>query len=74
MAVPVIQQIRVGAYIMKQRLRGADKYPLVLMLEPLFKCNLACPGCGKIDYEKNILDKQLSARDCLAAVGTLRLA
>ena len=43
-AVPIIQQVRVGAYIMKQRLKGREKYPLVLMLEPLFRCNLACPG------------------------------
>jgi hopanoid biosynthesis associated radical SAM protein HpnH len=67
-AVPVIQQARVGAYILKNRLLGRDKYPLVLMLEPLFRCNLACPGCGKIDYEDEILNKRLSVADCLAAV------
>jgi hopanoid biosynthesis associated radical SAM protein HpnH len=68
MAVPIIQQARVGAYIMKQRLMGVDKYPLVLMLEPLFRCNLACPGCGKIDYEKDVLNKRLSSEQCLQAV------
>ena len=68
MAVPVIQQIRVGSYIMKQRIKGVEKYPLVLMLEPLFRCNLACPGCGKIDYEDKILNKRLSAQQCLDAV------
>ena len=68
MAVPVIQQIRVGSYIMKQRFKGVEKYPLVLMLEPLFRCNLACPGCGKIDYEDKILNKRLSAQQCLDAV------
>lgn len=68
MAVPVIQQIRVGAYVFKQRLKNNDRYPLVLMLEPLFRCNLACPGCGKIDYEDNILNKRLSVEDCLQAV------
>ena len=68
MAVPLIQQIRVGAYIMKQRVAGRDKYPLVLMLEPLFRCNLACPGCGKIDYEADILNKRLSVEECLGAV------
>ena len=68
MAVPLIQQIRVGAYVFKQRLKKNDRYPLVLMLEPLFRCNLACPGCGKIDYEENILDKRLSVEDCLNAV------
>jgi hopanoid biosynthesis associated radical SAM protein HpnH len=67
-AVPLIQQIRVGAYVFKQRLKKNDRYPLVLMLEPLFRCNLACPGCGKIDYEENILDKRLSVEDCLNAV------
>jgi hopanoid biosynthesis associated radical SAM protein HpnH len=67
-AVPLIQQIRVGAYVFKQRLKNVERYPLVLMLEPLFRCNLACPGCGKIDYEENILDKRLSVEDCLNAV------
>ena len=68
MAVPLIQQLRVGSYIMKQKLLGRDKYPLVLMLEPLFRCNLACPGCGKIDYPKPILDRRLSLEQCLEAV------
>ena len=68
MAVPLIQQIRGGAYVVKQRLKGVDKYPLVLMLEPLFRCNLACPGCGKIDYPDPILNKRLSVRECLDAV------
>jgi hopanoid biosynthesis associated radical SAM protein HpnH len=66
--IPLIQQIRVGAYILGKRLRGIDRYPLVLMLEPLFRCNLACPGCGKIDYEDSILNRRLSVEDCLAAV------
>lgn len=68
MAVPLIQQARVGAYILKQKLMGNERYPLVLMLEPLFRCNLACPGCGKIDYPKAILDKRLSVEECLQAV------
>ncbi|TVR96972.1 MAG: adenosyl-hopene transferase HpnH [Rhodospirillales bacterium] len=68
MGIPLIQQIRVGAYVVGKRLRGVDRYPLVLMLEPLFRCNLACPGCGKIDYEDDILNKRLSVEDCLAAV------
>ncbi len=67
-AVPFIQQLRVGSYIFKQKLLGRDKYPLVLMLEPLFRCNLACPGCGKIDYPKPILDRRLSLAECLEAV------
>ncbi len=68
MSVPVIQQVRVGAYILAQKLRGNRRYPLVLMLEPLFRCNLACPGCGKIDYDDSILNKRLSVAECLQAV------
>ncbi len=68
MAVPLIQKLRVGAYILRQRIKGIEKYPLVLMLEPLFRCNLACAGCGKIDYEDDILNKRLSVQECLDAV------
>ncbi|PCJ58673.1 MAG: hopanoid biosynthesis associated radical SAM protein HpnH [Rhodospirillaceae bacterium] len=68
MPVPLIQQARVGAYVLKQRLRGTKRYPLVLMLEPLFRCNLACAGCGKIDYPAEILNKRLSVKECLDAV------
>jgi hopanoid biosynthesis associated radical SAM protein HpnH len=67
LAVPLIQQLRVGAYIMKQRIRGNARYPLVLMLEPLFRCNLACPGCGKIDYPDEILNRRLSVEECIEA-------
>jgi hopanoid biosynthesis associated radical SAM protein HpnH len=67
-SIPLIQKLRVGGYIVKQKLRGRKRYPLVLMLEPLFRCNLACAGCGKIDYPKPILDRQLSVQDCLDAV------
>ena len=52
MAVPLIQGFKVGSYIAWQKLRGVKRFPLVLMLEPLFQCNLACAGCGKIDYPK----------------------
>ncbi len=68
MGIPILQQVRVGAYILSKKLRGIERYPLVLMLEPLFRCNLACAGCGKIDYEDSILNKRLSLADCLAAV------
>lgn len=68
MGIPLIQQLRVGGYILSQRLRGRDKYPLVLMLEPLFRCNLACPGCGKIDYPDSILNQRLSVDECVQAV------
>ncbi|MCC7047596.1 MAG: hopanoid biosynthesis associated radical SAM protein HpnH, partial [Alphaproteobacteria bacterium] len=53
---------------MKQRLLGRQRFPLVLMLEPLFRCNLACAGCGKIDYPDEIRNKRLSVKECLDAV------
>jgi hopanoid biosynthesis associated radical SAM protein HpnH len=68
MGIPVIQQLRVGAYILKQKILGRKKYPLVLMLEPLFRCNLACAGCGKIDYPKEILNQRLSIQECIDSV------
>jgi len=68
MGVPLIQQYRVGRYIIGQKIRRVKRYPLVLMLEPLFRCNLACAGCGKIDYPEEILDKRLSFADCMAAI------
>src|SRR3954447_22499541 len=67
MAVPFLKEMRIGAYILGQKLRGRQRYPLVLMLEPLFRCNLACFGCGKIDYPDEILDRRLSAKECLEA-------
>ena len=60
MAVPLFQGLKVGQYIAGKRLRGIKRYPLVLMLEPLFQCNLACAGCGKIDYPKETLQKRVS--------------
>jgi len=68
MGIPLRQQIKVGAYILRQHLAGRKRYPLVLMLEPLFRCNLACAGCGKIDYPDPILNKRLSVQECLDAV------
>ncbi len=68
MAIPLHQALRVGAYVVKQHLLGRKRYPLVLMLEPLFRCNLACAGCGKIDYPAEILNQRLSVAECLEAV------
>ena len=68
MAVPLRQVIRVGAYVVGRHLKGVRRYPLVLMLEPLFRCNLACAGCGKIDYPDAILNQRLSVDECLDAV------
>ena len=68
MAISLHQKIRVGAYVLGRHLRGVRRYPLVLMLEPLFRCNLACAGCGKIDYPDAILNQRLSIEECLEAV------
>ena len=70
MAIPLRQTIRVRAYVLGRHLRGVERYPLVLMLEPLFRCNLACPGCGKIDYPDAILNrKRLSVAGMLPRSG-----
>jgi hopanoid biosynthesis associated radical SAM protein HpnH len=68
MSIPMRQAAKVGAYVLKQRLRGQKKYPLVLMLEPLFRCNLACAGCGKIQHPTEILRQHLSPEACFKAV------
>ena len=67
MPIPFHRELRIGAYILKQKLLGRKRYPLVLMLEPLFRCNLACTGCGKIDYPDAILNRRLSVQECLDA-------
>jgi hopanoid biosynthesis associated radical SAM protein HpnH len=68
MSVPVSQMATVALYLAKQKLQGRKRYPLALMLEPLYRCNLACAGCGKIQYPANILKTQLSYEDCMKAV------
>ncbi len=68
MAVPVSQMWTVASYVLRQKLAGRERYPLVLMLEPLFRCNLACAGCGKIQYPAHILKTDLSPEDCFKAV------
>src|SRR5216117_3332479 len=68
MSVPISQMATVASYVVKQKLRGRKRYPLVLMLEPLFRCNLACAGCGKIQYPAQILKKHLTVEACLKAV------
>ena len=62
MSVPLSQMWTVATYVIRQKLAGRKRYPLVLMLEPLFRCNLACAGCGKIQYPAQILRKNLSRR------------
>jgi hopanoid biosynthesis associated radical SAM protein HpnH len=68
LGIPFLQKLSVGSYVVRQRLAGRDRYPLVLMLEPLFRCNLACAGCGKIDYPDDILNQRISVEDALEAV------
>jgi hopanoid biosynthesis associated radical SAM protein HpnH len=68
MSVPLSQMWTVATYVLRQRLRGRHRYPLVLMLEPLFRCNLACAGCGKIQYPAHVLRRHLTVEECLRAV------
>jgi hopanoid biosynthesis associated radical SAM protein HpnH len=68
LGIPLLQKLIVGNYVVRQRLAGRKRYPLVLMLEPLFRCNLACAGCGKIDYPNEILNQRISVDDALQAV------
>jgi hopanoid biosynthesis associated radical SAM protein HpnH len=68
MGVPISQMWTVASYVLSHKLRGQKRYPLVLMLEPLFRCNLACAGCGKIQYPAHVLKKNLSPEDCFKAV------
>ncbi|OAB59697.1 radical SAM protein [Phormidium willei BDU 130791] len=68
MAIQIQQAVAVGKYLVEQRLRGRKKFPLVLMLEPLYRCNLACSGCGKIQHPTEILKRNLTPEQCFAAV------
>jgi hopanoid biosynthesis associated radical SAM protein HpnH len=68
MPVPISQAWTVASYVLKQKFRGRKQYPLVLMLEPLYRCNLACAGCGKIQYPAHVLKQELSPEECFKAV------
>ena len=68
MSIPFRYVAKVGSYLLRQQLSGKKRFPLVLMMEPLFRCNLACAGCGKIDYPDPILNQRLSVAQCLEAV------
>ncbi len=67
MGVPISQMWTVATYVLGQKLRGNKHYPLVMQLEPLFRCNLACAGCGKIQYPAHILKRELTPEQCWAA-------
>ncbi|MBV9048323.1 MAG: adenosyl-hopene transferase HpnH [Solirubrobacterales bacterium] len=68
MAVPLRQSVKVGSYIARQRLARREKYALVLELEPLFQCNLACAGCGKIQHPDHVLRRRMPVQDAVSAV------
>ncbi len=68
MGIPLRQAARVGAYMFTNKLRGRSKYPIIVEMEPLFACNLECPGCGKIQHPTEILRKRLSVEDCVSAM------
>ncbi len=68
MRVPISEMVTVVSYLLKQKLAGRERFPMVLMLEPLYRCNLACAGCGKIQYPSNILKSHLSYDECMKAV------
>src|SRR6266540_3892296 len=68
MAVSMRQSLRLGAYLAKQKLARREKFPLVVELEPLFACNLACAGCGKIQYPANILKQRMPVETAVAAI------
>jgi len=68
MGVPISQMWTVASYVVRQRVKGRKHYPLVLMLEPLLRCNLACAGCGKIQYPGHVLKRQLTPEECFKAV------
>jgi hopanoid biosynthesis associated radical SAM protein HpnH len=67
MGVPLKQKLAVAAYVFGRRFHGVEKFPLVLQLEPLFRCNLACAGCGKIQHPEEVLSQRLSVEQCIAA-------
>jgi len=68
MGIPVSQMWTVATYVLRQKIAGRERYPLVMMLEPLFRCNLACAGCGKIQYPAHVLKMNLSPEECFRAV------
>jgi hopanoid biosynthesis associated radical SAM protein HpnH len=68
MAVPLRQGLRIGAYLAKQKIKRVEKFPLIVELEPLFACNLACEGCGKIQHPHDILKQRMPVEQAVAAI------
>src|SRR5918911_2190812 len=68
MSVPVRQQLRIGKYLMTQKLRKVEKFPLIVEPEPLFQCNLACAGCGKIQHPDHVLRRRMPVEQAVGAI------
>ncbi len=68
MSIPLRQSARIGAYLFKQKLKGNKKFPLIVELEPLFACNLACPGCGKIQHPASVLKQRMPVEQAVGAI------
>ncbi|HZU56653.1 MAG TPA: adenosyl-hopene transferase HpnH [Actinocrinis sp.] len=68
MSIPLRQSARIGAYLFKQKLKGVKKFPLIVELEPLFACNLACPGCGKIQHPASVLKQRMPVEQAVGAI------
>src|SRR5918996_4629187 len=68
MAVPPRQSVRVASYLARQRLAGREKFPLLVELEPLYQCNLACSGCGKIQHPDHVLRRRMQVDQAIAAI------
>ncbi|HEV2633762.1 MAG TPA: adenosyl-hopene transferase HpnH [Actinocrinis sp.] len=68
MAIPLRQSVRIGAYLAKQRIKGVKKFPLIVELEPLFACNLACAGCGKIQHPASVLKQRMPVEQAIGAI------
>ena len=71
MAISIRQQLRVGTYLLKQKVKRRERFPLLVELEPLYACNLACAGCGKIQYPPNILKQRMSIDTAVSAIEEL---
>jgi hopanoid biosynthesis associated radical SAM protein HpnH len=68
LSIPVRQSMRIGAYLFKQKVKGVEKFPLIVELEPLFACNLACPGCGKIQHPASVLKQRMPVEQAVGAI------
>jgi hopanoid biosynthesis associated radical SAM protein HpnH len=68
MAMPLRQSVRLGRYLISQKLRRNEKFPLLVELEPLFACNLKCSGCGKIAQPASLLKQRMPVEQAVAAI------